>query len=176
VLRYTGRGSARTGRSWGLVGASYGVIGWFPVIVTRMFRCRRPCHAFVRHLANPISHSTPSNPSLSRYYILVASRAIAHQVEHFLPFDSFETSTHPSIHQSTHSSHIIPFLPPIRPQPLRTSSTYCTCHLPLTNHIHARGAASCQPKHPLDRNPIALVIYTGRCRVWRATSRDTPPS
>jgi hypothetical protein len=137
VLRYTGRGSARTGRSWGLVGASYGVIGWFPVIVTRMFRCRRPCHAFVRHLANPISHSTPSNPSLSRYYILVASRAIAHQVEHFLPFDSFETSTHPSIHPSI-NQHIPPIsFPSFHPSGHnhyvpRLRTVPVTCHLPIT--------------------------------------------
>ena len=182
ILVLWGKG-ARTRRSWGLVRACCGVIGWLPVIVTRMFRCRRPCHAFVRHLANPISHSFNTLQSFLLfpcYYKGVASRAIAHQVEHFLSSDSFEPSTHPSIHQSTHSSIHPPISSPsshpsIRPRLIRTSSTYLTLATYQSHHI-TRGAASCQPKHPLDRNPIALVIYTRCCRVWRATSRDTPPS
>lgn len=182
ILVLWGKG-ARTRRSWGLVRACCGVIGWLPVIVTRMFRCRRPCHAFVRHLANPISHSFNTLQSFLLfpcYYKGVASRAIAHQVEHFLSSDSFEPSTHPSIHQSTHSSIHPPISSPsshpsIRPRLIRTSSTYLSLATYQSRHI-TRGAASCQPKHPLDRNPIALVIYTRCCRVWRATSRDTPPS
>lgn len=126
-----------------------------------------------------IQHATIL-PSFPCYYKAVASRAIAHQVEHFLSSDSFEPSTHPSIHQSTHSSIHPPISSPsshpsIRPRLIRTSSTYLSLATYQSHHI-TRGAASCQPKHPLDRNPIALVIYTRCCRVWRATSRDTPPS
>jgi hypothetical protein len=146
-------GNARTRRSWGLVGASRGVIGCLAVILTPMFRCRRPEHAFVRHLVIPSVILDTWIPEFDCYYIYRRIPPLAHQVEHFLLPSSFEASIHPSInHPSINTfSHTISFLPFIRLQ-LRTSSTY----LPLaTYQSQSRGEQlpSCQPKHQLDRLP-----------------------
>jgi hypothetical protein len=166
-------GNARTRRSWGLVGASRGVIGCLAVILTPMFRCRRPEHAFVRHLVIPSVILDTWIPNFDCYYIYRRIPPLAHQVEHFLLPSSFEASIHqPSINHTF--SHTISFHPSIH-QATTTYLVYvpATCHLPITI---TRGAASILPaKTSIGPLSIALVIYTERCPVWRATSRDTPP-
>jgi hypothetical protein len=130
------RSDLTKGRSWGLVSASYGVIGWFPVIVTRIFRCRRPCHAFVRHLANPISHSTRWKSFLPP--LLYNRRIPRHRSPgRTFPLIRLFRNIHPSINTSINT-----FLhPPISfPSPTHqaTTTTYLvyvpvTCHLPITS-------------------------------------------
>lgn len=182
ILVLWGKG-ARTRRSWGLVRACCGVIGWLPVIVTRMFRCRRPCHAFVRHLANPISHSFNTLQSFLLfpcYYKGVASRAIAHQVEHFLSSDSFEPSTHPSINPSINtffhpSTHIISFLPSIHQATTNTYLVYVpvTCHLPITSH-HA-GSSFLPAKTPIGPQPNSSCdLHEVLPSLARDLTRHTP--
>jgi hypothetical protein len=166
--------NARTRRSWGLVGASRGVIGCLAVILSPMFRCRRPEHAFVRHLVIPSVILDTWIANFDCYYIYRRIPPLAHQVEHFLLPSSFEAS----IHQPSINQHILPYhlLPSIH-QATTTYLVYvpATCHLPITI---TRGAASILPaKTPIGPQPHSSCDLHGALpSLARDLTRHTPPS
>jgi hypothetical protein len=126
-----------------------------------------------------IQHATIL-PSFPCYYKAVASRAIAHQVEHFLSSDSFEPSTHPSINPSINtffhpSTHIISFLPSIHQATTNTYLVYVpvTCHLPITSH-HA-GSSFLPAKTPIGPQPNSSCdLHEVLPSLARDLTRHTP--
>ena len=89
-------------------------------------------------LPHPLQKKTQGRTKMKRKKNCTRVRFLLGKIKTHVPHAK---DSHPSIHPATSTfSHTISFLPSTRLQ-LRTSSTYRTCHFPLTNHAHTRGVA-----------------------------------